>query len=117
MASDTNDWRTAAISLAFLLVLVCVAWVMREQSVAADCRREREQWQHIEEGRRLADEERSRLIERLDLALDEVAVQKFPDRHRVAACRFHPGRRRDGDLWLEYNGFRHQTHGSGKTQH
>jgi hypothetical protein len=40
MTSDR--WRTAAISLAFLLVLVCVAWVMREQSIAADRRRERE---------------------------------------------------------------------------
>jgi hypothetical protein len=72
MASDTNHWRTAAISLAFLLVLLSVAWVMREQSIADDRRREREQWEQIEGGRRLMDEERSRLIERLDLALDEM---------------------------------------------
>ena len=69
---NPDRWRTAPIALAFLLVLVCVAWMMREQSIAADRAREREQWEQIEGGRRLMDEERSRLIERLDLALDEM---------------------------------------------
>jgi hypothetical protein len=42
--TESDRWRTAAISLAFLLVFVCVAWVMRERSIAADRRREREHW-------------------------------------------------------------------------
>lgn len=76
MSTDAERWRAAAICLAFLLVLVCVAWVMRERSIADDRRRERDQWEQIEGGRRLMDEERSRLIERLDLALDEVRRQR-----------------------------------------
>jgi len=72
MSADADGWRTASIALAFMLVLVCVAWVMREQSIADDRRREREQWEQVEGGRRLMDEERSRLIERLDSALPVV---------------------------------------------
>jgi hypothetical protein len=81
MPTDADRWRTAAISLAFLLVLVSVAWVMREQSIAEDRARERVQWEQIEGGRRLMDEERSRLIERLDLALDEMRRKEHHRTH------------------------------------
>jgi hypothetical protein len=67
-----DKWRTATISLAFLLVLVCVAWAMREQSIAADRRREREQW---EVDRRLMleqNEEQRWEIQHLARAFDEL---------------------------------------------
>ena len=66
-----NRWRVATFSSGFMLLLVCAAWVMREQSVAQDRRREREQW---EADRRLSAElreEQSREIGRLDLTVDE----------------------------------------------
>lgn len=81
MVNDTNHWRTATISFACLLVLVCIAWVVREQSIAADRDRERERCEQIEGGRRLMDEERSRLIERLDLALDEMRRKEHHRSH------------------------------------
>jgi hypothetical protein len=81
MDANSNQWRTAAVSLACLLVLLCIAWVMREQTMAEDRRREREQWEQIEGGRRLMDEERSRLIERLDSALDEMRRKEHHRTH------------------------------------
>ena len=81
MATDAERWRAAAICLAFLLVLVSVASVMREQSIAVDRAREREQWEQVERGRRLMDDERSRLIERLDSALDEMRRKEHHRTH------------------------------------
>lgn len=43
VSTSNPHWRLATFSLGFVLLLVCVAWVMREQSFAHDRRREREQ--------------------------------------------------------------------------
>ena len=69
---DTNRWRAATIALAFLLLAVCFGWVMRERSVADERRREREQWQAQMETIVMRADETSKLIERLDLAYDEL---------------------------------------------
>jgi hypothetical protein len=58
-----------------------VAWVMREQSVAQDRARERAKWEERGRWYREQLEERSREIERLDLAYDELRRE----RHHAAA--------------------------------
>ena len=75
MSTDAVRWRGATIALAFLLVLVCVAWLMREQSIAADRRREREQW---EADRQLGlSEEQGAEIVRLESPLDEMRRERY----------------------------------------
>ena len=65
-------WRAATIALMFLLLAVCVAWVMREQSIAADRRREREQWEADRQTMLRISEVQGQEIVRLDSALDEL---------------------------------------------
>jgi hypothetical protein len=83
VSSSLSGWRTAATSLAFLLLAVLVAWALRERFIADERGREREQW---EADRRLMvqmREEQGAEIVRLDSVLDRRGhLHLFPSRVR-----------------------------------
>ena len=74
--NDATRWRSSTLALAFLLLLVIVAWVMRESPSHKDPRRERAQWEECGNWYRMQMEQQSREIERLDLAYDELRRER-----------------------------------------
>ena len=73
---EDRRYRLATFALAFTLLLVLVAWTMRERSIADDRRREREQWGADRALMLRLSEEQGAEIVRLDSALDEVRRER-----------------------------------------
>jgi hypothetical protein len=84
--NDATRWRTSTFALAFLLLLLLVAWVMREQAVAQRRARELAKWAECGNWYRTQMERQSGEIERLDLAYDELRRAQ----HHTAAATTRP---------------------------
>ena len=69
---NQSPCRTATIALSFLLLVVLVAWAMREHSITQDRRREREQWVADRQLMLRLSEEQGQESVRLDSAVDEL---------------------------------------------
>ena len=82
--NDATRWRSSTFALAFLLLLVLIAWVMREQAVAQDRVREQAKWEECGNWYRTRLAEQSQEIERLDLAYDELRRERH---HAATATR------------------------------
>jgi hypothetical protein len=76
-----DTWRNLALGFAVLLFLVAWAWRAQVASIRTLHREQVQNWEQERAGRQLVDEERSRLIERLDSALDEMRRKEHHRTH------------------------------------